>query len=74
MDKSALKEVSPVSLNGVEEVLAVDESDPVSNRTRSSGPAEDLSVKLLKESSYYGMSCQQQGKSSFFIKKKKKKI
>jgi hypothetical protein len=55
LDKSALKEVSPVSLNGVEE-------DPVGNRTRSSGPAEDLSVKLLKESSYYGMSSQQQGK------------
>ncbi len=51
-----------MSLNEVEEVLAADNSDPVSYRTRSSGPAEDLSVKLLKESSYYGMSAQQQGK------------
>jgi hypothetical protein len=49
LDRSALQEVSPVQLNEIEEGNAKNNSGPVGNRTRSLGPAEDLSVNWLNE-------------------------
>jgi hypothetical protein len=35
---------------------------PIGSRTRSTGSAEELSIKAISENPYYGLSSQQYGK------------
>jgi hypothetical protein len=35
---------------------------PTGSRTRSTGPAEDISIKTINENPYYGLSSEQYGK------------